>query len=246
VDAHLAGCAVCRAECAKIAQLLEELRRDLRNVPIPDPLPPGAWWQTRLPDTGADGAPKTLSPVWRDVTVALRTVDAPEQLSPERVATIFETVDALSQRRRSRRRWEIRVGTAAAAVAILALGAVLWRSEGRRAEIGGRMAERRPQTSGLRPPVLVPAASTLVPWCIGSCGRIESAVSEPDGTWYRASRLQLQSGTAVFRLVSDAEITLVGPAELVLHDGMAVTLQDGRLLAVVPPRRAGSRCTRRN
>jgi ferric-dicitrate binding protein FerR (iron transport regulator) len=129
--------------------------------------------------------------------------------------------------------WKVAV----AAILVLALGAAMWKSEAIwRTEDGGQSsaAEAGPcsRPSGSVTPTLV---------------RLEEAVGvkglEPAdakvGTWCRASELKLVSGQVRFRLASKTEVTLLGPAEIALRDGMNATLTSGRMLANVPPSASG-------
>ncbi len=123
---------------------------------------------------------------------------------------------------------------AAAAMIAVALGAGMWKAEKIRnretLNLKSRMSSINAKT----------AAQTRL--------RLEEAVdaeglSPADaklGVWCQTSKLKLASGRIRFRLTSGAEITLLGPAEMTLRDGMEVCLETGRLLANVPPSATGS------
>ncbi len=126
--------------------------------------------------------------------------------------------------------WKI----AAAAAVALALGAAMWKAEEiRQSAIDNRQLIRLSRAA-CRASSEEPAAPTLVRLeeAMGTEGLIPSDAKP--GVWCRTSDLRLTSGRARFRLVFGAEVTLVGPAELSLRDGMEATLVSGRLLARVP------------
>jgi hypothetical protein len=149
--------------------------------------------------------------------------------------------DGQTAKRKSLSGFSISWRAAAAAVVALALGAAMWKAEKiRRSENLGFRSSFRVSRSESREISDTPVAPTLV--------RLEEAVSaeglypSKTGVWNRASELRLKTGRARFRLVSGAEVTLLGPAELSLRDGMEVTLVSGACLQTCRRRRRGSRC----
>ncbi len=133
LDEHLAGCAACRARRDACAAFLGELGVILQAVPIPEPLPPGAWWQTPVADAKTPLPDRELLPEsWRALAVALHTVDTPERLTSDQIATIFERVEG-ARRVKNRRvlpTW-LAQGLwwkAAAAAAVTLTGAVSWQA----------------------------------------------------------------------------------------------------------------------
>jgi ferric-dicitrate binding protein FerR (iron transport regulator) len=110
----------------------------------------------------------------------------------------------------------------AAAAALLLAGAAAWR-------------EWAPAAFGTADGRLPIAASSVSPVRIvrqtGATGLdLPQALPGP---------LLLDEGTAVVRLASGVELTLLGPASLEVCDAMRVTLENGRLLANVPQWAAG-------
>jgi len=218
-EAHLAVCAACRAERERVAWVVDEVRRDLCDVPIPEPLPPDLWWRSRLPDAGSAEQEEALPAVWRGVTVALQTMDVPEHLSADRIESIFKRVESQSEKRRVFRKGRPLAAIAAAA-AMLLVGAGIW------------YGTTRPSPSAVRrpsPPV-VNSPVAMVAWK-GAWG-LELPQELP-------GRVRLAKGEARVRLPSGVELALLGPLEMEIDDGMDVRLAKGRLVAWVPQRASG-------
>ena len=226
VEAHLAACAACRVERERVARVVDEVRRALCEVPIPEPLPPERWWRSRLPDAVSAEQEEELSAVWRGVTVALQTMDVPEQLSSDRIEAIFKRVESQSEPRRGFRLMRPLAAIAAAAAVLLA-GAGIW--------YGARhsfvfSASRSPSPE---PEDVATAASpvTVVEWK-GAWG-LELPQKLP-------GRVRVAKGQVKVRLPSGVELSLLGPLEMeAAEDGMEVRLKTGRLMAWVPPRASG-------
>ncbi len=108
---------------------------------------------------------------------------------------------------------------AAAAAAVLLAGGVLWRGI-------PLVSGLRSPASGLQSQVAVFPVQVTRQW--GASG-LELPCALP-GT------MRLGNGLAVVRLQSGVELTLLGPLKAEIRDAMLVRLEEGRLLADVPPR----------
>ena len=126
---------------------------------------------------------------------------------------------------------------AVAAILVLASGAAMWKTEEIwRSEVGGQRSATD-ASSCARPSGSVTPTLVRLEEAVGVKG-LEPAEAKV-GTWCRTSELKLVSGQIRFRLASKAEVTLLGPAEVALRDGMTVILTSGRMLANVPPSASG-------
>jgi hypothetical protein len=110
---------------------------------------------------------------------------------------------------------------AAAAAALIGAGVVLWKTSDLRFPI----SDLRSLTSDLRSPASAPTVQLV------RHAGMEGLVL-PDAL---PGALRLAAGEAVVRLKSGVRLTLLGPAAVKVRDDMQVELEDGRLLADVPP-----------
>ncbi len=224
-EAHLAVCAACRAERERVARVVDEVRRDLCDVPIPEPLPPDLWWRSRLPDAGSAEQEEALPAVWRGVTVALQTMDVPAHLSADRIEAIFKRVESQSETRRVfRMRRPLAAIAAAAAVAVAGSG--IWYA-GVLRQTDGNEGIRKCETE--RAQGVLSAVTVVESW------EVTALMLPPTAP----GKISLGKGMARMRLPSGVELVLVGPLELDVESWMEVRLNRGQLLAWVPPRAYG-------
>ncbi|MFO7936575.1 MAG: FecR domain-containing protein [Kiritimatiellia bacterium] len=213
---HLAACPVCRNEYAKISRLLEDLQDSLRSVPVPGTVDADSICRTFFPCRDAavrHDWMETPPALWRDVMVALDSVDAPKQLSSCRMENIVQRVQTYQRQKKFQAfRRKIAVAAAVAASVFFLLGLFLTETGVFRTQEGRDSVLRAVQVEkarGLDIPESVPGI------------------------------LRLAGGEATVQLDSGVRLTLLGPAELKVKSGMFIRLYYGSLLADVPHEAAG-------